>query len=107
MTAALSTRHPDLGIELLHLDGDLDRASAPAWQTRARRLHDEAQFSCLVVDLQSVTFVDAGGIGLLIGLRNAATAAGQRFRVVNLSPPARRLLDLTGLATTFPDTAGH
>lgn len=105
MIASPPARRRDRGAAYLHLDGELDLASAPTWLARARRLHDDAPFPCLVVDLESVTFADARGLGLLIGLRNDATAAGRQFRVVNLPPRVHRLLDVTGLATTFPDTA--
>ncbi|MER7283118.1 STAS domain-containing protein [Dactylosporangium sp. NPDC000244] len=49
------------------------------------------------VDLGAVTMLDAAGVGVLLAARNRARTVGVRFRVSNLSEPAREVLKIVGL----------
>ncbi len=51
----------------------------------------------LVVDLDEVTFLDATGLGALVGGANRATAHGASLHVVCSQRQTRNLLHLTGL----------
>jgi anti-anti-sigma factor len=55
----------------------------------------------VVVDLGRVTFLDCAGIGALVAGRNTAARRGRSYRVVNLQPPVRHVLDLTGVLTAL------
>lgn len=52
----------------------------------------------VVLDIAEVVFIDAGGIGVLVGARHRARARGSGFVVVNVRPSVRRALEMTGLA---------
>jgi anti-anti-sigma factor len=49
------------------------------------------------VDLAGVTFLDCGGLTVLIVAGKAAARTGCRLRITNPQPIVRRVLDLTGL----------
>jgi anti-sigma B factor antagonist len=53
----------------------------------------------LEVDLAGVTFLDSAALGVLIATYKTDPVGG--IRVINPSPAARRLLELTGLADRF------
>jgi anti-sigma B factor antagonist len=76
----------------MHTAAGLEQALQHAMQTSA----------CLVVDLTQVTFIDSSGLGVLIGARRRATAAGGSLSLVR--PPAivRKLLAGTHLQQILP-----
>ena len=49
------------------------------------------------VDLAGVTFLDCGGLSVLVVVGAAAARTGCQLRITNPQPIARRVLDLTGL----------
>lgn len=51
----------------------------------------------LEVDLAGVTFMDCGGLTVLVLIGDAAARVGCQLRVTNPQPVVRRLLDLSGL----------
>ncbi|HWF18928.1 MAG TPA: STAS domain-containing protein [Verrucomicrobiae bacterium] len=60
----------------------------------------------IVVDLSETGFLDCGGIGALIALRNNAQRDHHdiSIRVVNPTPPVRRILQLTHLDNLLDST---
>jgi anti-anti-sigma factor len=73
----------------LTVTGELDMATAPA--IAEQLLHDR---SIRVVDMSSVTFIDAAGLG---ALRDGMRRANRRILVRRASPCVRRLLTIVGL----------
>jgi anti-sigma B factor antagonist len=57
----------------------------------------------IVVDLRNVTFIDAAGLGLLVGVLNRQRLHGGTVRLREIPPAVLRLLQLTGLLEVFPD----
>ena len=55
----------------------------------------------LVLDLASVTAMDAAGLGVLVSLRSSATRSGGTFKLMNVNPKIRSLLELTNLKLIF------
>src|SRR5438552_17384656 len=51
----------------------------------------------VMVDLAAVEFIDASGVGALVGAAAAAARAGVRFRLQAPSPPVERVLGLARL----------
>ncbi|GGN94857.1 hypothetical protein GCM10010112_84580 [Actinoplanes lobatus] len=49
------------------------------------------------VDLAKVTFMDCGGLTVLVAAGKAAARTGCQLRITNPQPIIRRVLDLTGL----------
>ena len=55
----------------------------------------------MVLDLAGVRRVDAGGLGLLVGLRKWAEVNSIEFKLMNVMPKVQRLLKLTKLDRIF------
>jgi anti-anti-sigma factor len=56
----------------------------------------------VVVDLSDLRFIDASGIGLLIGLRKELAAHHATMRITNPSPRTTRIFFLCGLSAMLP-----
>jgi stage II sporulation protein AA (anti-sigma F factor antagonist) len=57
--------------------------------------------SDILVDLDSVTFIDSSGLHCLLVLRAEAAEVGGRLRVGNVTPAVARLFELSGLTDTL------
>ena len=68
-----------------------DRLAAPATSGRP-----------LIVDLDLVTFIDAAGLGALVGAANRAAACGGSLHAVCARHHVRRLFAITGLDRHIP-----
>lgn len=55
----------------------------------------------VVMDLRGVTAIDAGGVGRLLGLRQALGRRGARLIIATASARVRQVLQLTALDATF------
>jgi anti-sigma B factor antagonist len=55
----------------------------------------------VVVDLAAVTFLDSTGLGVLVGAKKRARAAGGRIVVAGAGPNVFRVFALTGLVPVF------
>jgi len=85
------------GATIVAFHGELDLEEAPlareALADAVRRGHD-----AVTVDLRDVTFLGSTGVRILLDAQAAAQDAGARMRVVQGDGPARRLIELLGLA---------
>jgi anti-anti-sigma factor len=55
----------------------------------------------LILDLAQVDRIDAGGLGVLLGLREWACSHAIRFQLMNVMNPVERVLELTKLDHVF------
>jgi len=56
--------------------------------------------SCLL-DLRNVTYLDSGGVGLLVAMFRHVTRRGGQFKLLSPSAPARRVLGISQLTRVF------
>ena len=84
------------GATRLVVRGELDAASAPRLRTQIRSAL-AAGITRVVVDLAAVSFIDAAGLGVIVGARRRLADAGGELEVVDASRPVRRVLEITGL----------
>lgn len=61
----------------------------------------EHEAACVVFDLRGVTFMDAGGLGVIISSQQKARQAGGSVRLVAPSVWVLRILTLTGTDNAF------
>ena len=76
--------------------GELDISTAPALEVRVRAAA-LADFERVLVDLRHVSFMDLAGLRALVRASATARAEGVGLRILNATPAARRVLDLTQL----------
>src|SRR5260370_11590934 len=66
----------------------------------------QSDVSTVVLDLARVSAVDAGGLGVMLELREQVQSKGIGFKLMNVSKMVGRLLELTRLDTVFDGTSG-
>jgi anti-sigma B factor antagonist len=78
------------------LDGELDVASVhPLRDLVTRYVQDDRQD--VHVDCTRLTFVDSSGLGLFVQLHQRLRGVRHRLVLSGLSPPCRRVFEVTGL----------
>jgi len=85
-------------IALLCVQGRIVRGDTHALQTAVL---SEQEASVIVLDLRSVRMIDAGGLGVMLGLRQHAESRGIEFRLQNVSKLVRQILEITRLDNVF------
>jgi anti-anti-sigma factor len=83
----------DQGSTVVSVRGDIDMATAP----RLRQVLIDATSLAVVVDLSAVTFMDASGLGVLVGAARLARNEGRDLVLRDPSPSALRVLQVTGM----------
>jgi anti-sigma B factor antagonist len=84
------------GVTVVCLAGELDLASAPQVQTTLQGALELGARS-VVIDLSRVTFIDARGIGLIVGARRSATQRGATLGVSGVEGQVAQVFALAGL----------
>jgi anti-sigma B factor antagonist len=80
------------------VSGEIDFYSAPALRHGLDDAVDGDVNGVLAVDLSGVTFMDAAGLGVLVGERQRLEARGGAMALSGARPIVARLLELTDLA---------
>jgi anti-sigma B factor antagonist len=86
-------------ITVLSVGGDIDAASAPAFQTAIAAVLAEDP-AALIINLCGVDFLATAGLRILAATHEKMITAGP-FAVVANSPATRRPIQLTDLDTLF------
>lgn len=76
--------------------GELDALTAPMIRAIADTLEEQGH-TRITLDLSSVTFLAAGGLGLIAGIAAQLRRAGGDLTLRSPSAQVRRMLDITGL----------
>ncbi len=97
--AALSVRRRD-GYTIVTISGEIDIACAPALREQLLGLLRPGA-SRLVVDLSRVTFCDASGLAVLVGVARRVGLLGGVLRLAALGSRVSAVLRLTGLDSRF------
>jgi anti-sigma B factor antagonist len=82
---------------VVDLDGELDMASAPLLQSALDSAEVDPE-TMVVLDLQSLQFIDSTGLRAILSLRDQCLERAQQFAVTRGSPQVQRLLDITGVS---------
>ena len=91
----------DRGCAVVWLCGELDAAQV----AEARRFFlGLAEQGCgrVVVDVTDLVFVDAAGLGVLVGAARSMAGAAGSLCLVDASPMLRRMLRIVGLTAVLP-----
>ena len=85
-------------VAVLCLRGQIVRAeSKPLRET----VNFQTDLAVVVLDLAGVTAIDAGGLGLLLELREQTQSRGIEFRIKNVTKLVKRVLEITRLNSVF------
>jgi anti-anti-sigma factor len=77
-------------------------------ETEALRkaVDSQSHVSTVVLDLAQVSTVDAGGLGVMLELREQVQAKGISFKIMNVSKLVGRVLEVTRLDSVFEVASG-
>jgi anti-sigma B factor antagonist len=101
MGEALTIRvREEAGHVIVSVGGEIDIATVA--QLRERLYVLAASGRPLVVDLDQASFIDAAGLGALVGTAQRAAEHGADLRIVCTRPQIRRPFELTGLDEHIP-----
>ena len=65
----------------------------------------QTDVATLVIDLAGVNTIDAGGLGLLLELRERTHSKGIEFRIKNVTRLVRQVLEITRLNSVFEESS--
>lgn len=80
--------------------GELDAATATSFRGEIDKLID-AGARDVVMEAEAMTFIDSSGLRVLVDLLDRLRDAGGSIRISSLSPPARKVFEVTGLTGLF------
>jgi anti-sigma B factor antagonist len=78
--------------EVVVVAGEIDLATAPMLDDAISAIS-----GAVVLDLSGVTFMDSSGVRVLVRHRQTREASGDRFDLVAVSRPVRRVLEMAGI----------
>jgi anti-sigma B factor antagonist len=88
------------GSAVIEVTGTLDATTAPVLMERVRMLLARG-VRRLRIDLDGIEFIDSRGLAALIVCRRRAHHSSAELRLSARTGPARRLLEVTGLAGVY------
>jgi anti-sigma B factor antagonist len=89
---------------IVSVRGDVDVATAPMVRgalTEVEARRKDVGTPRVVLDLSEVTFMDASGLGVLVGAARSARRTGHTLMLRDPSPRVVRLLEMTRLLDVF------
>jgi anti-anti-sigma factor len=90
-------------VAILCLQGRVVRGETAALRNA---VHSQPEVSAVVLDLARVRTIDAGGLGVMLELREQTQSKGIEFRLINVTKLVRRILEITRLDSVFDVTSG-
>ena len=75
-------------------------------ETLRKAVQSLSEVGAVILDFARVTTIDAGGLGVMLELRELAESKGIRFELMNVTKQISRVLELTRLDSVFPITSG-
>jgi len=69
-------------------------------------LHRQSDVSAVVLDLARVSTIDAGGLGVMLELREETQSKGIDFKLMNVTKLVSKVLEITRLNSVFEVTTG-
>jgi anti-anti-sigma factor len=90
-------------VAVLTLQGQIVTAESHTLRSAVESL---SEVSAIKLDLARVTTVDAGGLGVMLALREQLESKGIRFELMNVGRLVSKVLELAHLNSVFRITAG-
>lgn len=94
-------RHDVGGVAVFVLSGQLAyEEGTTALRAELTHAFSDGARQCLI-DLRDVTYLDSGGVGLLVAMFRHITSRGGQFKLLRPSAAARRVLGISQLTRVF------
>ncbi|MGH9966317.1 MAG: STAS domain-containing protein [Pyrinomonadaceae bacterium] len=99
----LKVRIKNLGtVAILCLQGRMVRGETAALR---KAVHSQSGISAVVLDMARVNTVDAGGLGVMLELREQTQSKGIDFKLMNVTKLVSDVLEITCLNSVFEVTS--
>jgi len=85
-------------VALLSVEGKIVRGETDALR---KAVLAQVDASVIILDLARVNTIDAGGLGVMLELREYTESRGVEFRLENVTNLVRRILEITRLDSVF------
>ncbi|WP_433435555.1 STAS domain-containing protein [Nonomuraea sp. CA-141351] len=85
----------------VRLSGEIDIFTSPALRSRLLSILKSSR-SMLILDLSAVSFCDASGLGVMVGIQHRARLMGITLALAAPRPSMSKLLRITGLDRSLP-----
>ncbi len=89
-------------VAILCLQGQIVTGEAAALRNA---VHSQSRISALILDLARVSTIDAGGLGVMLELREQTQSKGIDFKLMNVTKLVSWVLEITRLNTVFEVTS--
>ena len=99
MDLTLSTREVD-GTTIVAVGGEIDVYTAPKLRDRITELVADGVFN-IVIDMESVEFLDSTGLGVLVGGLKKVRAHDGSLELICTQDRLLKIFRITGLAKVF------
>ncbi len=90
-------------VAVLCLQGRMVRGATTALR---KAVNSQSRVSAVVLDLARVSTVDAGGLGVMLELREQTQSKGIDFKLMNVTKLVSGVLEITRLNSVFEVTSG-
>lgn len=81
----------------VRLDGELDHHTSEMLRKEVDELLQKGTYKHLILNLENLSFMDSSGLGVILGRYKQITNIGGEMVVCSITPPIRRLLEMSGL----------
>ena len=82
---------------IVSLEGDLDQPNATAFFDNMTSMFEENNLKNIILDLNSLTFLDSLGLGALVRLQSKVEEASGQLKIVCTKEAVLRVFELSGL----------
>ncbi|MFZ3577083.1 anti-sigma F factor antagonist [Virgibacillus sp. DJP39] len=93
----ISTFEVNEDVLIVRLEGELDHHEAEGLRNEWKNRIEKNAVRHVILNLESVTFMDSSGLGVVLGRYKEVLQLGGEMVVCSISPPVKRLFEMSGL----------
>jgi stage II sporulation protein AA (anti-sigma F factor antagonist) len=82
---------------IVRLAGELDHHEAEGLRSEWKDMLYQNAVKHIILNLESVTFMDSSGLGVVLGRYKEVLQLGGEMVVCSISPPVKRLFEMSGI----------
>ncbi|OEH93591.1 anti-sigma F factor antagonist [Bacillus solimangrovi] len=82
---------------LVRLQGELDHHTSEQLREEIQAVLEERKIQHLILNMESLTFMDSSGLGVILGRYKQIQSQGGRMLVCSISPSVQRLFEMSGI----------
>ncbi len=81
----------------IRLAGELDHHTAEDLRQKVTSVLERKEINHILLNLENLSFMDSSGLGVILGRYKQVKNTGGEMVVCSISPPVKRLFDMSGL----------